>query len=93
MRARVVKSLHSLLRVDGGLIDSRPSLQEAVNARLNDIAISVREEAVKLIGSFVLNSSTLTGPSAVSNNNYIDELLTRSHDIGVSVCTTSTVMN
>ena len=88
-----MKSLHSLLRVDGGLIDSRPSLQEAVNARLNDIAISVREEAVKLIGSFVLNSSTLTGPSAVSNNNYIDELLTRSHDIGVSVCTTSTVMN
>ena len=88
-----MKSLHSLLRVDDGLIDSRPSLQEAVNARLNDIAISVREEAVKLIGSFVLNSSTLTGPSAVSNNNYIDELLTRSHDIGVSVCTTSTAMN
>ncbi len=85
MRARVVKALHSLLKVDSGLIDSRSSLQDAIKARLNDIAISVREEAVKLIGSFILNSSTLSGPSAIANNNYIDELLVRSHDIGVSV--------
>jgi hypothetical protein len=52
VRARVVKTLALLTKADPSLI-ARPSFTDAVTERFNDVAISVREEAVKLVGGFV----------------------------------------
>ena len=53
VRAKVVKTFSTLTKLDPNLI-SRDLVRESVTERLNDIAISVREEAVKLVGGFVL---------------------------------------
>ena len=53
VRARVVRTLSSFTKIDPDLI-SRDLVRDSVTARFNDVAISVREEAVKLVGGFVL---------------------------------------
>ena len=53
VRARVVKTLAALTKTDPNLI-TRDAFRDAVTERFNDVAISVREEAVKLVGGFVL---------------------------------------
>jgi len=52
VRARVVKTLALLTKADPSLL-ARPSFTDAETERFNDVAISVREEAVKLVGGFV----------------------------------------
>jgi hypothetical protein len=53
-------------------------IRDAVTERFNDVAISVREEAVKLVGGFVLRGYDI-------DKGYIDGLLVRLKDKGVSV--------
>ena len=103
LRARAIKTLNVLFQTDSSLI-SRPLVCKAVTRRLNDTAISVREETVKLIGSFVLEISGIEATTAkgntsqdnITNNNqngtttaasdeYLDGLLLRLRDRGVSV--------
>ena len=53
VRARVVKTLSVLTKLDPNLI-SREIVRDSVTERFSDMATSVREEAVKLVGGFVL---------------------------------------
>ena len=48
--------------------------------RFNDVSISVREEAVKLVGGFVLRGFDVT-------NGYLDGLIVRLRDKGNSLLT------
>lgn len=77
VRARVVKALSLILKTDPELI-LRDSIRNVVTERFGDIAISVREEAVKLVGSFVLRGYDIS-------SHYVDGLLSRLNDKGVSV--------
>jgi hypothetical protein len=77
VRARVVKTLSLILKTDPELI-LRDSVRNVVTERFGDVAISVREEAVKLVGSFVLRGYDIS-------SRYIDGLLSRLNDKGVSV--------
>ena len=77
VRARVVRALSLFFSVDAQLI-SRVAVKEAVNDRFYDIAISVREEVVKLVGGFVLKGYDVS-------NDYLNGLLDRLLDKGVSV--------
>ena len=47
-----MKTLSILTKIDPNLI-SRDLVRESVTERFNDVSISVREEAVKLVGGFV----------------------------------------
>ena len=73
VRARVVKTLSSLTKTDPTLI-LRDSFRDAVTERFNDVAISVREEAVKLVGGFVLKGYD------ISEGPYLDGLVVRLRD-------------
>jgi len=101
LRARAIKTLNVLFQTDASLI-SRSQVCRAVTRRLNDAAISVREETVKLIGNYVLQCSSSTAsvaagalgasgepekPSASASaaDEYLDGLLLRLRDRGVSV--------
>lgn len=77
VRSRVVKSLAALMQVDDSLI-TRAMFRDAITERLHDVAISVREECVKLIGSFVLKGSE-------TSQLYLDALILCLKDVGVSV--------
>lgn len=52
IRARVVKTVSILTKIDPNLI-LRDIVRQSVTERFDDVAISVREEAVKLVGGFV----------------------------------------
>lgn len=56
----------------------RESVRKAVTERFYDVAISVREEAVKLVGSFVLLGYDISSV-------YLEGLISRLRDKGVSV--------
>lgn len=77
VRARVVRTVSVILDADPELICD-DLIRDAVTERFNDVAISVREEAVKLVGSFVLRGYDI-------DKGYIDGLLVRLKDKGVSV--------
>ncbi len=49
VRARIIRTFASILKVDPDLI-ARENIKDAVTERFNDVGISVREEAVKLVG-------------------------------------------
>jgi HEAT repeat associated with sister chromatid cohesion len=59
IRSKVVKTLSVLTKIDPNLI-TRDLVRECVTERFNDVAISVREEAVKLVGGFVQQGKTFT---------------------------------
>tara|TARA_A100001015_G_scaffold124639_1_gene138120 strand:+ start:10 stop:4383 length:4374 start_codon:yes stop_codon:yes gene_type:complete len=78
VRARAMKSLHRILKADPELIQ-RDTVRDIVIKRgLNDIAISVREESVKLVGTFVLFGYDISSM-------YLDGLIYCLNDKGVSV--------
>ena len=77
IRARVLKTFASIMKVDSDLI-SMEAVRETVNERFNDCAISVREEAVKLVGGYVARGYDLS-------QGYLPGLLQRLRDKGVSV--------
>jgi hypothetical protein len=77
IRARGMKTLAALIHADPLLIQ-RPSVRATVSERFNDGAISVREEAVRIVGKFVLMGYSVSEP-------YLDDLMVRLHDRGVSV--------
>lgn len=77
VRARAMKSLGSLIRVDKE-ISAREEVQETIKERLHDSAICVREEAVKLVGFLFLRNTDI-------ENTLLDSLIERLHDTGVSV--------
>ena len=56
IRARVVKTVSILTKIDPNLI-LRDIVRQSVSERFDDVAISVREEAVKLVGGFVHQGS------------------------------------
>lgn len=78
VRSRVVRSLHLLVKVDSSLFESK-SIKESVLERFNDVAISVREEVVKLVGGYLLE------PQCQYSETYLSALLIRLRDKGVSV--------
>ena len=101
LRARSIKTLNVLFQTDTGLI-SRQHVCRAVTRCLNDPAISVREETVKLIGCYVLqcvesgditkiepslsvSGTLLTEDTSTATDEYLDGLLLRLRDKGVSV--------
>lgn len=78
VRAKAVKMITALLKCDPDLIQDE-HVRLAVTATLNDRAISVREEGVKLIGSFVVKGyKNLAAP-------YLEGLKAALHDEGISV--------
>ena len=77
IRAKAMKVLAKLVSSDAALL-SRDTVREAVTERFNDISISVREEAVKLVGSYVVRGLDVF-------DSYIDGILVRLRDKGVSV--------
>ena len=79
IRARTMRTLHSILRTDPDLI-SRPDVRDTLMERLYDAAICVREEAVKLVGSFIIKGGDVSG-----GEEYLRALLLRLDDKGVSV--------
>jgi hypothetical protein len=76
IRSRAMKNLAKIIHVDSNLV-SNDMVRTAVLDRLNDVAISVREEVVKLVGAY------LKLPSAPES--YLDGILVRLRDKGVSV--------
>ena len=78
IRARVVRTVASLLKTDPELI-LRDAMRGAITDRFCDVAISVREEAVKLVGAFVVGGFDIS-------TGYMDGLLMRLSD---KVCTSS----
>lgn len=87
LRAKVLKILGMTMKIDQELF-RRPNLQHVVCERFNDASIMVREEAIKLVGANILQN----GPDVVgqveeeySMSWYIDGLLVRLRDKGVSV--------
>ena len=77
IRARLVKTLNVILDSDPDLIKT-DDIKNAVTDRFNDISISVREEAVKLVGNFMSKGFDIS-------TGYIDGLLIRLSDKGLSV--------
>jgi hypothetical protein len=74
IRARAIRIIGSFVNVDATLITHK-DVREAIIERFNDIAISVRDEAVKLVGSYVLKGYDIT-------QGYLDGLLLRLRDKG-----------
>jgi hypothetical protein len=77
IRSRLVKTLNVILDSDPNLIKT-DEIKNAVTDRFNDISISVREEAVKLVGNFMSKGFDISA-------GYIDGLLIRLNDKGLSV--------
>lgn len=77
IRARSIRSLSSLINTDVTLL-SRESVRHCMTEHLFDDSISVREEAVKLIGHFISLGCALS-------NEYLNGLLLKMNDIGISV--------
>ena len=99
VRARCMKSLGLLVVVDVSLL-RLPRMEELVVERFNDVSISVREETVKLVGKYLLTLGRLRSENEsdvemvlptkqndtyASADTYLDGLLTRLRDKGVSV--------
>jgi hypothetical protein len=80
VRSRVVRSLNLLVKVDSSLFENK-SIKESVLERFNDVAISVREEVVKLVGGYLLEPQHDVSYS----DTYLSGLLIRLRDKGVSV--------
>ena len=78
VRARAMKSLHRLLKADPELIQRDTVRDIVIKKGLNDQAISVREESVKLVGTFVLFGFDISSM-------YLDGLMFCLNDKGVSV--------
>lgn len=51
VRSRTVRAFHSFIRVDVNLFFNRLDLNKCIIDRLHDVAISVREETIKLVGT------------------------------------------
>ena len=79
VRARITKVLSHILQVEFNLL-SRSDVEGLVSKMLLDRAISVREESVKLIGSYVLS-----GRRSMLSNEYMRGLLLLLSDEGISV--------
>eukprot|EP01041_Mallomonas_annulata_P001962 gene1962-3810_t len=77
LRARVIKTLAILIKSDPSL-SSRKEIRDAVAERFNDVSISVRDESVRLVGSFIMSGYDI-------GDDYLDGLLVRLRDKGVSV--------
>jgi hypothetical protein len=77
VRAKAMKNLSRIVQVDSELINN-DMIREAILERLNDIAISVREEVVKLIGAYLIKGDNVP-------DSYLDGILVRLRDKGVSV--------
>jgi len=77
LRKLAVKALSQIVQVDPSLMSQR-GIREAVAKRFNDEAISVREAAVSLVGTFVLQIPELA-------NSFHSPLLSRLNDGGISV--------
>lgn len=84
IRARVVRSIHSLIRVDHNLFLSRPDLNTDITSRLHDVSISVREETVKLFG-YVISFPNLFDKDSQIIGSYVQALRMDLFDPGVSV--------
>lgn len=84
IRARVVRSLNLLVKVDPTLFENS-AWKTSVIERFNDVAISVREEVVKLVGGYILEPRQNGGNFEDHNQNYLSALLVRLRDKGVSV--------
>lgn len=78
VRAKAVRVLSPLLQCDNDLIQ-RDHLREVLTSRLYDSAISVREEAVKILGYYVVRGY------ANLSAEYLTGLQERLHDEGISV--------
>ena len=72
-----MKTLGALVTAEHALA-AREEIRTAVLERFDDVAISVREEAVRLAGGFVLQGYDVS-------YQYLDGLLVRLRDKGVSV--------
>jgi hypothetical protein len=83
VRSRVVRSLHLLVKADPSLFQNR-AIQESVVERFNDVAISVREEVVKLVGGYLLEPRDNISPMEIRDG-YLSALMIRLRDKGVSV--------
>lgn len=70
VRAKAVKVLALLLQLDENLI-GREVLKTAITIRLSDKAISVREEAVKLIGAYTIRFSSLCFPKTIKYLSFV----------------------
>jgi cohesin loading factor subunit SCC2 len=77
LRKLAVKSLSHIVEVDPSLM-TKKSIRDAVETRFKDEAISVREAAVNLVGTFVLQEPE-------SAKIFHQPLLFRLNDAGVSV--------
>jgi hypothetical protein len=78
VRAKAVRVLSPLLQCDNDLIQ-RDHVREALTSRLYDRSISVREEAVKILGYYVVRGY------ANLSAEYLTGLQERLHDEGISV--------
>jgi hypothetical protein len=79
IRAKIVKGLSSMLAAAPDLM-AKEDVRACVVERFNDVAISVRQAAVDLVGGFVTSSG-----HAMVVTHYLDALLDRLRDVGVSV--------
>lgn len=77
IRTKAMKCLTSIVEVDPSIL-KRKDMQVGVSQKLLDIAISVREAAVDLVGKYVLSSPDLI-------DQYYEMLSKRILDTGVSV--------
>ena len=72
-----VKSIFQVIQADSSLM-LQPVVRDAIASRFRDEAISVREAALNLVGTYVLQAPT-------SSNVFHNPLVSRLHDKGVSV--------
>lgn len=99
IRARVIKALSSFLSVDPDVL-LREVVHGVVANKLKDRAISVREEAVKLVGSFIMSTAVTEASTSkllttgtrdemptkiVLSEYYLEDLKFCLHDEGISV--------
>ena len=78
VRAKVIRVLNPLLQSDNDLIQ-RDNIRTVITSRLNDRAISVREESVKLLSQYVIR-----GYQGLADE-YLEGLQKLLHDEGISV--------
>ena len=87
IRTKVLKQIASICELDASLF-TRKKLQAVICRRLSDTSILVREECVKLVGQCVWNENQAKSPnkeSRVMDDWYLEELVYRLRDKGVSV--------
>ena len=72
-----VKSIFQVIQADSSLM-LQPVVRDAIASRFRDEAISVREAALNLVGTYVLQAPT-------TSNVFHNPLVSRLHDKGISV--------